>query len=55
MCYETGIGKVRAEKVGIYTRRNPDTGRGADVLSISNERYAQKKSSLAKTARLEYN
>ena len=44
MCHEIGIGKVRAAEVGIYTRRNPDTGRGADVLSISNERYAQKKS-----------
>jgi Uma2 family endonuclease len=38
------LGKVRAGEVGIYTRRNPDTVRGADVLYISNERHAQKKS-----------
>ncbi len=38
------LGKVRVGEVGIYTRRNPDTVRGADVLYISNERYAQKKS-----------
>lgn len=39
------LGKVRGGEVGIYIRRNPDTARGADVLFISNERYAQKKSS----------
>jgi Uma2 family endonuclease len=38
------LGKVRGGEVGIYIRRNPDTVRGADVLFISNERYAQKKS-----------
>lgn len=38
------LGKVRVGEVGIYTQRNPDTVRGADVLFISNERYAQKKS-----------
>ena len=38
------LGKVLAGEVGIYTRRNPDTVRGADVLFISNERYAQKTS-----------
>lgn len=38
------LGKVLAGEVGIYTRRNPDTLRGADVLFISNERYAQQKS-----------
>ncbi|MBI1878285.1 MAG: Uma2 family endonuclease [Chloroflexi bacterium] len=38
------LGKVRVGEVGIYTRRNPDTVRGADALFISNERYAQKKS-----------
>ena len=38
-------GKVRVGEVGIYTGRQPDTVRGADVLFISNERYAQKKSS----------
>lgn len=37
------LGKVRVGEVGIYTRRNPDTVRGADVVFISNERYAQKK------------
>jgi Uma2 family endonuclease len=39
------LGKVRGGEVGIYIRRNPDTVRGADVLFISHERYAQKKSS----------
>ena len=38
------LGKVRVGEVGIYTRRNPDTVRAADVLFISNERYAQIKS-----------
>ena len=38
------LGKVRVGEVGIYTRRNPDTVRGADVLFISNERYVQRKS-----------
>ena len=38
------LGKVRSGEVGIYIRRNPDTVRAADVLFISNERYAQKKS-----------
>lgn len=38
------LGRVRAGEVGIYTRRNPDTVRGADVLFISNERYARKQS-----------
>ena len=37
------LGKVRVGEVGIYTHRNPDTVRGADVLFISNERYARKK------------
>jgi Uma2 family endonuclease len=35
------IGRVMIGGVGIYTRRNPDTVRGADVLFISNERYAR--------------
>lgn len=39
------LGQVRVGEVGIYTRRNPDTVRAADVLFISNERYAQIKSS----------
>jgi Uma2 family endonuclease len=38
------LGKVRVGEVGIYTRRNPDTVRAADVLFISSERYAQRKS-----------
>lgn len=36
-------GRVRVGEVGIYTRRNPDTVRGADVAYISHERYAQRK------------
>lgn len=39
---ETGRGKVVTGEVGIYTRRNPDTVRGADVLFISHERYAKR-------------
>ncbi|MEW6363871.1 MAG: Uma2 family endonuclease [Acidobacteriota bacterium] len=38
------LGRVSVGEVGIYTRRSPDSVRGADVLFISNERYAQKKS-----------
>jgi Uma2 family endonuclease len=38
------IGRVRTGEVGIYVRRNPDTIRAADVLFISNERYARKQS-----------
>lgn len=38
------LGKVRGGEVGIYTRRNPDRVRAADVLYISNERYAKRKS-----------
>lgn len=37
-------GRVRTGEVGIYVRRNPDTIRAADVLFISNERYARKQS-----------
>jgi Uma2 family endonuclease len=36
------LGKVRVGKVGMYVQRNPDTIRAADVVFISNERYAQK-------------
>ncbi|MGQ0604165.1 MAG: Uma2 family endonuclease [Anaerolineales bacterium] len=36
------LGKVRVGEVGIYIRRNPDTVRGADVVFISNERYAKR-------------
>src|SRR5690348_3035595 len=37
------LGRVSGGEVGIYIHRNPDTIRVADVLFISNERYAQKK------------
>ncbi len=36
-----GIGHVFVGEVGIYTRRSPDTVRGADVLYISNERFSE--------------
>ncbi len=39
----TKLGKIRVGEIGIYTRRNPDTIRAADVAFISNERYAQRK------------
>ena len=35
---ENRIGEVYTGEVGIYTRRNPDTVRAADVVYISNER-----------------
>lgn len=35
------LGRVLVGEVGIYTARNPDTVRGADVVFISNERMAQ--------------
>lgn len=38
---ETERGMVGGGDVGIYTRRNPDTVRGADYVFISNERLAQ--------------
>ena len=34
-------GEIQVGEVGIYTRRNPDTVRGADVLFISHERLAR--------------
>jgi Uma2 family endonuclease len=37
----TGRGRVFTGEVGIYIRRNPDTVRAADVLYVSNERYAR--------------
>ncbi len=37
-------GQVIVGKVGIYTRRQPDQIRGADVIYISKERYAQRQS-----------
>ncbi len=39
------LGKVMVGEVGIYTGRDPDTIRGADVLYISHERYAKVQSS----------
>jgi Uma2 family endonuclease len=38
---ERGVGKVLVGEVGIFTRRNPDTVRGADVAFISNEGYGR--------------
>ena len=38
------LGQVKVGEVGIYTRRDPDTVRGADVLFISTERAAKIKS-----------
>jgi Uma2 family endonuclease len=35
------LGQVLVGEVGVFTRRNPDTVRGADVAFISSERYAQ--------------
>jgi Uma2 family endonuclease len=35
------LGLVRSGEVGIYTHRDPDTVRGADVLYISKERAAK--------------
>ena len=40
---EHGLGQVLCGEVGIYTSRNPDTVRGADVVFISNQRLAQMK------------
>ena len=36
-----GPGKVLVGEVGIYTGRDPDTIRGADVVFLSSERYAR--------------
>jgi Uma2 family endonuclease len=38
---QRGLGRVLTGEVGIYTGRNPDTVRGADVVFISNERLDQ--------------
>lgn len=38
---EHGLGEVQGGEVGIYTRRDPDTVRGADILFISRERLAR--------------
>lgn len=39
---ETGRGVAMGGEVGLYTSRDPDTVRGADILFISHERYAQR-------------
>ena len=39
---ETGSGQAAVGDVAVYTRRNPDSIRGADVVYISHERYAQR-------------
>ncbi len=41
---ENKLGLVMVGEVGLYTRRNPDTVRGADVIFISHQRLAQVKS-----------
>ena len=41
------LGRILTGEVGLYTRRDPDRVRGADVLFISNERYARRTSGLA--------
>ena len=41
---ERKVGQVMVGEVGIYIRRAPDTVRAADVLYISNTRYAQSRS-----------
>ncbi len=38
---KTGRGEVAAGNVGVYTRRYPDTVRGADVVFISYDRLAR--------------
>jgi Uma2 family endonuclease len=41
-----GVGRVLTGEVGFYTRRDPDTVRGADVVFISNERSARRTATL---------
>jgi Uma2 family endonuclease len=36
-----GLGKVLVGEVGVYTQRDPDRVRAADVIFISSERYAR--------------
>jgi Uma2 family endonuclease len=38
------LGKVLVGEVGVYTRRSPDSVRGADVAFISSERYERLRS-----------
>lgn len=39
---KTGRGQTAVGDVAIYTRRDPDSVRGADVVYISHERYARR-------------
>ena len=39
--YPRELGQVQGGEVGIYTHRNPDTVRAADILFISHQRLAQ--------------
>lgn len=39
---KTGSGRVLVGEVGIYTGRDPDTVRGADIVFISQDRYARR-------------
>ena len=39
---ESGRGIAMGGEVGVYTRRDPDTVRGADALFISHERYGRR-------------
>jgi Uma2 family endonuclease len=39
---ETGRGRAAVGDVAVYTRRDPDSVRGADVVYISHERYARR-------------
>ena len=39
---ETGRGRTSVGDVALYTRRDPDSVRGADVVYISHERYARR-------------
>lgn len=41
------LGRVLAGEVGLYTRRQPDRVRGADVLFITNETFQRRRESLA--------
>jgi Uma2 family endonuclease len=38
---EHNLGEVQGGEVGLYTHRNPDTIRAADILFVSHERLAQ--------------
>ena len=42
---DTGRGRAAVGDVAVYTRRDPDSVRGADVVYISNERYARRSGS----------